>query len=138
MAGPNVVADLTWLGELKFATTVRNVSLTLDSASIAGLSPIDALVAGLAGCMAMDLALVLTRGRHALTGLRAHIVAHRAEQAPKRLVRVELRFAVSGAVPDEPIDRAIELSREKYCSVWHSLRQDIEFHVTWGRESLPE
>lgn len=138
MAGPTVTADLTWLGELKFATTVKNVSLTLDSAGIAGPSPMDALVAGLAGCMAIDVALILTRGRHPLTGLRARIVAYRAEQDPKRLVRVDLRFAVSGALPDGPIDRAIELSREKYCPVWHSLRQDIEFHVTWSRESLPE
>ena len=133
MPNAPVVADLTWLSDLKFATTVQDVSLVFDSAGIAGISPIASLVAGLAGCMAMDVVFVLTRGHHPLTGLRAHIVAHRAEQAPKRLVNVELRFTVSGAVPDEPITRAIELSREKYCSVWHSLRQDIPLHLTWDR-----
>jgi uncharacterized OsmC-like protein len=42
-------------------------------------------------------------------------------------VRVDLRFDVSGEVAPDKVERAIALSREKYCSVWHSLRQDIEF-----------
>jgi len=37
-----------------------------------------------------------------------------------------LSFAIETTAPREQIDRAIALSREKYCSVWHSLRQDIE------------
>ena len=31
-------------------------------------------------------------------------------------------FVVGGTVPEHAIQRAIDLSREKYCSVWHSLR----------------
>ena len=38
---------------------------------------------------------------------------------------------VPAAVRDFVVDRAITLSRDKYCSVWHSMRQDIEFHVTF-------
>jgi len=34
-------------------------------------------------------------------------------------------------VPTSRIDRAIKLSREKYCSVWHSMRQDIPLTVTY-------
>jgi uncharacterized OsmC-like protein len=38
---------------------------------------------------------------------------------------------VSGpAAADEPkVWRAIDLSRDKYCSVWHSLRQDMDLDV---------
>jgi putative redox protein len=54
----------------------------------------------------------------------------RAQQDPHRLIKVDLRFDISGAVPREAADRAIALSREKYCSVWHSLNPDIDFHVT--------
>ena len=39
--------------------------------------------------------------------------------------------AKGGRNPDEPVARAIQLSREKYCSVWHSMRQDIELEVTF-------
>jgi len=34
-------------------------------------------------------------------------------------------FTITGPIPREQIQRAIDLSHEKYCSVWHSLRQDI-------------
>ena len=46
-------------------------------------------------------------------------------------MRVDLRFDVTGEVAPEKVERAIALSREKYCSVWHSLRQDIEFGTSF-------
>jgi len=53
-------------------------------------------------------------------------VAERAQSDPHRFLRVTLQFTVTGDVPREAVARAIDLSREKYCSVWHSMRQDIE------------
>ena len=105
----------------------------LDSAGRAGPSPVQALAAALAGCMAMDLVHILTRGRHAV-GMTAHLSADRAAEDPRRLVRVQLHFVVDSDAPQEAIDRAIALSREKYCSVWQSLRQDIDFQVTFARD----
>lgn len=100
--------------------------MTLDGGSAAGLSPVQTLGVALAGCMSADVAFVLTRGRHAFRALSAHLVAERAQSDPHRLVRVALQFTVTGDVPHEAVARAIDLSREKYCSVWHSMRQDIE------------
>jgi putative redox protein len=125
---------------MTFAGTSGSAALTLDSAGVAGPSPVQALVFAVAGCMAMDLVHILTRGRHDLRGLRAHLVADRAPDDPHRVVRATLRFAVEGPVPSDAVDRAIALSREKYCSVWHSMRQDIELVVTAAitdRESVP-
>ena len=51
---------------------------------------------------------------------------------PRRFTRVELHYTISGAVPPEAVQRAIDLSRDKYCSVWHSMRQDIEFIVDFA------
>ena len=42
---------------------------------------------------------------------------------------------VTGAVPADVVDRAIALSREKYCSVWHSMRQDIHFTTAYQIEA---
>jgi uncharacterized OsmC-like protein len=39
---------------------------------------------------------------------------------------------VTGAVPAEAIERAIALSRDKYCSVWQSFRHDIDFTTTYA------
>ena len=105
--------------------------MTLDSASAAGPSPMQALGFALAGCMAMDVVHVLKKGRHDLRGLKTSLVAERAEDEPRRFTSVTLHFTVTGNVPPEPVQRAIDLSREKYCSVWNSLRQDIELKVTF-------
>jgi putative redox protein len=127
---PPVVADLTWIGELKFSAVSNNASMTLDSAGVAGPSPVQTLVFSLAGCMAMDVAYILTKGRYAPTALRAHLSAERSPGEPHRLVSVTLHFTVEGDVPADAIGRAIALSHDKYCSVWHSLRQDIAFTTT--------
>ena len=136
---PPAVVDLTWIGDLKFSGRSGSASITLDSAGVAGPSPVQALASAFAGCMAMDVAHMLTRGRHAFSALRAHLVADRAPEDPHRIVRMRLRIIVEGDVPREAVDRAITLSHEKYCSVWHSMRQDIELDVggeisTGGRE----
>ncbi|HEY8147628.1 MAG TPA: OsmC family protein, partial [Vicinamibacteria bacterium] len=97
----------------------------------AGPSPVQALALALAGCMSVDVVHILERGRQPLRGLRAHLRAERAPEDPHRLVRVDLRFDVMGEVAPDKVERAIALSREKYCSVWHSLRQDIEFTTSF-------
>ena len=128
---PPTVADLTWIGELKFSATVNNASLTIDSAGIAGPSPIDSLAAALSSCMATDITHVLTKGRHPLRALRAHLVGHRAQEDPHRFLRIDLHFTIEGGVSSGAVERAIALAHEKYCSVWHSMRQDIDFVVTF-------
>ena len=130
MSKPPTVADLTWIGDLKFAGVSGATSLTLDGDSVAGPSPVQALAFALASCMATDVVFILTKGRHPVSGLRAHLTAHRAQQDPHRFVKVELRFDVDGAVAADAVERAIGLSRDKYCSVWHSLNHDIDFQVT--------
>ena len=104
--------------------------MMLDSAGVAGPSPVQALGFALAGCMATDVAHILAKGRHPLRGLRAHLIADRSQEDPHRFVRVTLHITVEGDVPADTVERAIALSREKYCSVWHSMRQDIVFTTT--------
>lgn len=137
---PPVIVDLAWEGDLRFsvrpplsaAADVSPALLVLDSAGLAGPSPVTALAAALAGCMSMDVAHILGRGRHSMRGLTAHLEAERAADEPHRLVAVRLRFDVRGDVPVAAIERAVALSRDKYCSVWHSLRQDIDLQVTFA------
>jgi len=129
--------ELTWEHDLVFAGRSGATEMRLDSASAAGPSPVQALAFGLAGCMAMDVVHVLKKGRHDLRGLRVDLAAARQAEPPRRLTAVTLHFVVTGAVPREPIERAIQLSRDKYCSVWHSMREDIQletaFTVSDGR-----
>ena len=130
MSRPPTVVDLTWVGDLEFSGTSGNASMTLDSAGLAGPSPVQALGFAIAGCMTTDVAHILTKGRHPFRALRSHLVADRAQDEPHRVVSMTLHIAVDGDVPGDAVERAIALSKEKYCSVWHSMRQDIVFTTT--------
>jgi putative redox protein len=127
---PPTVAALTWQHDLVLAGTSGEARMTLDSAGVAGPSPMQALAFALAGCMAMDVVHVLKKGRHDMRTLRADLSGERAPEDPRRFTAVTLQFTIEGNVPQEAVDRAVQLSRDKYCSVWHSLRQDITLTVT--------
>ena len=149
---PPTVADLTWIGDLRFAAAFPKrvheatrveadpaervagagaPGVILDSTGAAGPSPVDALAAALAGCMTTDVTDIIVKGRHPLRALRSHLVAERADTDPHRFLRVTLHFTIEGAVPVHAVEHAIALSRDKYCSVWHSFRQDIELSTTF-------
>lgn len=63
--------------------------------------------------------------------LAIDLTVTRAETDPRRVVAAEMRFTVVGEVPEKNVARAIDMSRETYCSVWHSLREDIEFETAF-------
>lgn len=128
---PPTRAELTWEHDLVFQAKSGAVRTALDSASVAGQSPMQALAFGLAGCMAMDLVHILQKGRLGLKGLKVEFTGHRRQQTPHHFVAVDLHFTVGGDIPADQVQRAIDLSRDKYCSVWHSMRQDIELNVTF-------
>lgn len=127
---PATVLELIWEHDLVFTGTAGQASMTLDSAGVAGPSPVQTLAFALAGCMGMDVVHILRKGRHNLRGLRVDLTGERAQEDPRRFLAITLRFEINGDVPRDAVDRAVALSREKYCSVWHSLRQDITLTVT--------
>jgi putative redox protein len=81
--------------------------------------------------MSIDVLMVLQKGRVRVNSLETRAEAERAPEPPKHFTRVRLTFSLDGPTPEErsKVDRAIELSREKYCSVLHSLRPDLEFET---------
>jgi len=122
---PPTTLELVWQRELIFDGRSANAAMTLDSAGQAGPSPVQAVAFGLAGCMGMDVVHILRKGRHDLRGLTVSLIGERAQSDPHRFTAFDLAFHVTGSVPAEQVQRAIDLSHEKYCSVWHSLRQDL-------------
>jgi len=128
---PPLLAELVWDAELRFGATSGAAAIVVDGDGVAGPSPMQLAAFGLAGCMAIDVISILQKGRHPVTGLRASFSGRRAPAPPRRYTTIDVRFHVSGAVPAEAIERAIALSHEKYCSVWHSMRQDIVFTTSF-------
>ena len=127
---PATVVTAEWVGELAFTIRAGDHAIVTDGDSAKGLSPVQLLGAALAGCMATDVALILTRGRQPLKTLVVSLSARRADRDPHRVVGVQLHFAAGGDVNPAQLDRAVRLSREKYCSVWHSMREDITLDAT--------
>jgi putative redox protein len=128
---PPTTAELVWSAGLRFGATSGATAIVIDGDGSAGPNPVQAVAIGLAGCMAADIVALLEKGRHPLTGLRVSFTGERAPTPPRRFTRIALHFHVSGGVASDAVERAIALSRETYCSVWHSMRQDIDLVTTF-------
>jgi putative redox protein len=131
---PPLEATLEWDGGQQFTGMVGKHEVSMDGSAAAAPTPVQLLALSLAGCMAIDLVHILTRGRHTVTSLRTSLTGYRSEENPRRFTRIRLKFTLAGQLRPEHVERAIQLSREKYCSVWNTLRQDIELEVGFAIE----
>ena len=128
---PPISATLTWQGDLRFKATTGQNAIIFDSDSAAGPSPPQAVAMALGGCMAIDVADIVIKGRHELSSLEVKLTGERREEPPRYFVLFTLHFTLTGNIPPHAVERAIQLSRDKYCSVWHSLRQDTRLETTF-------
>ena len=134
MAKPPVEVVLEWTRDLVFQSQLSGQPGPLiDSDGVAGASPVQALVVALGSCMAVDVVMILQKGRHDLRGLRVKVVGTRADGPPAYVTGYRIEYEVKGQVPDAAIERAMALSRDTYCSVWHSLRPDATLELTYTR-----
>jgi putative redox protein len=79
--------------------------------------PMETLLAGAGACTAYDIVLILKRGRHEVSGCTVKLDADRADTDPKVFTRIRMHFTITGrALAQAAVQRAVELSRDKYCS----------------------
>ncbi len=137
MKSPTSIS-LEWTGDLVFRVDAAGGrSLVTDGNGKAGISPVELLAAATASCMAVDVVHILTRSRLQVDACRVRFTGDRADAEPHRLTRVHMAFELEGVIPQAQLDRALRLSREKYCSVWNSLREDLPLDVTTSIASRP-
>lgn len=104
------------------AETGSNHAVMMDGAVEAGgrnlaPRPMEMLLAGTGGCTAFDVVTILKKGRHAVSGCEVSLVAERTEKEPKVFTRIHFHFRLTGTkLKPEAVARAIELSKDKYCS----------------------
>lgn len=131
MSKPPLNVSLTWDHALEFTADAGKHEVGIDGASYSAPSPMVFLAVSLAGCMAIDVVHILTRGRHTISSLNTTFTGERSPEEPHRFVKIDLRLSIATSAPADQVQRALDLSRGKYCSVWNSLRQDIEFNVSF-------
>jgi putative redox protein len=132
MPKADFTVNLTWQGGQRFSgTSDGGVSIAMDGKRETAPSPPQALAFALAGCMGIDVVDVIEKGRLPVKSLTCDMRVFRAEASPRKVTGLDLHFLVKGDVPPDRIARAIELSREKYCSVWHSLNPAIDLKTSF-------
>lgn len=81
------------------------------------MRPMEMLLTGAAACTAYDVVTILRKGRHPVTDVVVSVEAKRAETSPRVFTSLHYVYAVAGHKLDRrPVERAVELSKEKYCS----------------------
>lgn len=94
-----------------------------------GLRPMELLAASLASCSCIDVLLILKKKRVVLNHFEVEILARRKEAVPASFESIHLLFHIGENDELEPLEKAIQLSVEKYCSVASSLDKGIK--ITW-------
>jgi len=102
-----------------------------------GFRPMEMVLAGTGGCSAFDVVLILKKGRHQVSGCDVTLQAERAETDPKVFTRIHLHYRIKGkSLKPDAVARAIELSKEKYCSASIMIGKTAE--ITYDFEILDE
>ncbi len=113
----NWVEGNTFLGESNSGHAVVMHAAATPGAPTIAPSPMEYVLLGSGGCTAFDVVHILKRGRHEVEGCEVKLEAERAGEDPKVFTKIHYHFIVSGRnLKPETVERAIELSAEKYCS----------------------
>lgn len=130
---PNRVR-VTWVGDHRFDTgRPGGPQARLDGRGVAGQSPVDAVLSGLAACSAIDVVEILAKRRTPVSALQVDVAGTRFDGTPRRLTHIALTFTISGdGIERTHAERAVELAITKYCSVQSSL--DPAIAIEWTIE----
>lgn len=130
---PVVKATLTWDKELIFTgRTQEGYEIEFDAHVQWGCKPTDALLLSLAGCMAIDVVSFLHKMRSEIADFRITLTADRNPVPPQYFKAIDMTLYIGGRGLDpKKVDRAIALSHDKYCSVYNSLRKDMDVSVKY-------
>lgn len=100
-----------------------------------GPRPMEMLLAGTGGCSAFDVVLILKKGRQAVSGCEVSLKAERADSDPKVFTKIHFHYRVTGKhLKPDAVARAIELSKEKYCSA--SIMMAETANITYDFEII--
>lgn len=94
--------------------------------------PMETVLAGTGGCTAYDVVLILKRGRHDVRGCQLKLSSERATTDPKVFTKIHMHFVVTGVnLPETAVERAIQMSHEKYCSASIMLGKTAEITTSF-------
>ena len=130
-------ATAKWQSALAFdATSDNNHTIRLDTTTEgggldSGMSPKQALLAALCACSGMDVVSILTKMRAAYTNLEIEAAAEQTETQPKVFKWIKMCYKADVSKDDaDKLQKAVELSHEKYCGISIMLKKHCEISYT--------
>ncbi|MFC0522853.1 OsmC family protein [Pontibacillus salicampi] len=119
--------QVNWTGNMAFqGEAPSGHSLKMDAGADSGgvnegARPTEYLLNAVAGCTGIDIISILKKMRLEPTSFHMDIKGDRAEEHPRKFTDIHIHYALEGELPEDKVIRAIELSKDKYCSVSHSI-----------------
>ena len=126
------VEDMMFTGESGSGHTIVLDGAPENGGRNSGIRPMELMLLGLAGCTVFDVVLILQRGREPVTNCVVEVDAERAPTDPKVFTAIHLQYRLSGqGLSPQKVERAIQLSKEKYCSASIMLGQVAQITHSW-------
>ncbi|AFZ65836.1 OsmC family protein [Deinococcus peraridilitoris] len=129
-----------YLGEQRYVgLNERGQQLLIDASPVSvGVRPMEALLGALATCSAYDVVGILAKRKTPLSSYRIEVEGERAEEHPRRYTTITVRHIAGGeGVTLEALQKAVQLSHDKYCSVVASLNAEIHTDVQLEQAGVP-
>ena len=100
-----------------------------EKGTIKGISPMELLLMGLAGCSSIDVVSILGKQKINPTSLKMEVNGKRNEgEIPSLFKKIEVSVFIEGEIPLNKVKRAVDLSFEKYCSVSKTLESTAKIN----------
>ena len=129
---------LSWKGNFRFeAKNQKGLLINFDAPAKYGgeetaPSPMETVLACLAGCTSFDVVSILKKKRQNISSYWVETEAERSEDPPEVFTKIHIKYYVKGNnITKEAVERAIQLSTEKYCSVGAMLKKTAEITTSY-------
>ena len=123
---------LTWMEDLAFEGEVNGHKIILDAEDHVGGKdrgprPKPLMLTSLIGCTGMDVISILKKMRVDVKDFKVHAEAELTEEHPKHYKKIHLIYEFTGKdLPMDKLEKAVNLSQERYCGVSYIYKQVIE------------
>jgi len=128
-------ASIKWIGDQQFlgiSPSGHAMAMDADSKSSKAPNPMEMLLIALGGCTASDMVTILEKKRQKLVSLEVQCSGERAAEPPRVWVKLDVVFRLTGALDEQAVKHALELTKEKYCSVAAMLNKTAEISWRFG------
>ena len=103
-----------------------------------GLTPMELILAGVAGCIGIDVTMLLGKNLENITKIDIQTEGSRREEMPTYFTEIKTTFLVEGEIDAHRFWKAVRLGHNKYCAVSASLKPEITYYLILNGEEIPE